>query len=253
MEHFYIIIALLSVIGFGAGLIDTLAGGGGLITVPALLAVGLPPALALGTNRLQACMGELNASLYFLRKKKITIKTLMQGLIFTGIGSTLGTILIQAIHEDIARKIIPWLLLGIILYTFFSPHVSREDVSRKMPETVFFPLFGFLIGFYNGFFGPGTGAFWVFALMFFLGLNIVNATVNAKPMNFIGNFVSLLWFMVGGNVSYGIAIAMGVGQLLGSYVGAHIVITKGAKLIKRLYIIMVMIMMVSLMMKKGSI
>ena len=250
MHHYYLIMIVLTAISFIAGFIDTLAGGGGLITVPALLVVGLPPAVALGTNKFQACVGEVNASIHFIKKKRIDFKRLTYGLIFTGIGTTAGTILVQIMHQGIARKIIPVLLLVVILYTIFSPKVKDQDVQARLSDAMFFPIFGLLIGFYNGFLGPGTGSFWVFVLMLLLGLNIVNATMYAKPLNFMGNFLSLIWFIVGGSVYYSLAIAMSVGQLAGSKLGAHMVITKGRQLIRPLYLTMVIATMVVLLLRE---
>ena len=248
--HYEFLIPILLIVGFVAGAVDTIAGGGGLITVPVLMSLGLPPAVALGTNRMQSCMGELSASLHFLKKKMLNLSDSKWGVFYTALGSSLGSILIQYIHMNLARKIIPWLLLGVILYTFLSPKIADEDVQKRMSTHVFYFLFGLGIGFYNGFFGPGTGSFWIFAFMLFAGLNIVSSTMHAKPLNFIGNVASLLWFVMGGNVSYLLAIAMGVGQIMGARLGARIVISNGAALIRPFYLTMVTLLTLSLFLKE---
>ena len=233
------------------GLVDSLSGGGGLITVPTLLAIGLPPSLALGTNKFQGCVGEINASLYFIRKKQIQLKTIVPGLLAVAVGTTLGTFVIQRLHEHVARQLIPWLLLCIMLYTFFSPKMTNAESKQRLSAPIFYAVFGVLIGFYNGFFGPGTGSIWIFVFMFFLGFTVVKATIYTKPLNFTGNVLSLIWFVVGGNVNYSYALVMSAGQLLGSWLGARIVMEKGVKWIRPLYLIVVTIMVVSLFLRHG--
>ena len=248
--HYEFLLPILLMVGFVAGMVDTIAGGGGLITVPVLMSLGLSPAVALGTNRMQSCMGELSASLHFLKMKKLKLSEIKWGLVYTTLGSSLGSILIQYIHMTLARKIIPWFLLAVILYTFLSPKIKEDDIRRRMKPHLFYFTFGVALGLYNGFFGPGTGSFWIFAFMLFAGFNILKAAMHAKPLNFIGNVASLVWFVIGGNVSYLMAIVMGVGQVMGARVGARIVIKKGADLIRPFYLTMVSLLTLSLFLKE---
>ncbi|MDF1759837.1 MAG: TSUP family transporter [Coxiellaceae bacterium] len=248
MTHWITLIAL-GFTGLIAGIIDTLAGGGGLICVPALLSAGLSPAVTLGTNKLQSCVGELNATLHFLRKKKIDLKQMVMALIITAISATTGAICIQLIHPDILGKLLPFLLLVVLIYTIFSPKAREVDGKAKLSWRHFSLIFGVLIGFYNGFFGPPTGSLWMFSLMFFAGMNIVNATMHTKPLNFIGNVTSVIPFILVGNINYPAAIAMAIGQLIGSHIGAGLVIHRGHRLIKPFYIIMVSIMLIDVFIK----
>jgi uncharacterized membrane protein YfcA len=246
--HFMLIVLLVSV-ACVASLIDTIAGGGGLITLPVLLMLGLPPAFALGTSKFQACVGELNASIHFIRSKRIDFKKIFIGLIIVAVSATVGALCIQLIHDSVARKIIPWLLLGILVYTYFSPRFQSEHATQKIPTILFFIIFGLTIGFYNGFLGPGTGAFWTFAWMFFMGFDLMHASLYMKPLNMTGTFFSVIFFMIGHHVLYTIASIMMVGQLIGSYIGVHMVLKKGLALIRPIYLSVVTVLMVVMFVK----
>jgi uncharacterized protein len=247
--HHILILLILTGVAFCAGIIDTLAGGGGLLTVPALLSAGIPPVIVLGTNRLQSIFGELTASIHFFRKKKLNVKGLLFGFLMTAIGSVLGSVVAQLIHPENLKKIIPILLVIVLIYTILSPAAKDIKPKQILSDVVFFIIFGLIIGFYNGFFGPPTGTFWMFSLMCFLGLDIVRATMHAKPLNSIGNIASLIVFMIGGKVYYSVGLCMGAGQICGARIGAHLVIHKGHKLIKPLFITVVSIMLIDILIK----
>lgn len=240
---------ILAVVGFTAGVIDTLAGGGGLIALPALLNFNLPPAVVLGTNKFQAACGELNASLHFFRHKKFNLKEIGFGLVLLMLGATLGAVIVQILHPRALQKLIPWLLLVILIYTILSPRPVTEARPPKLSSRWFYVLIGFPIGIYNGFFGPGTGSFLIVSIMVFLGCDIVKSTIISKPLNFAANLVALLWFIFGGNVNYSIGLVMALGQLVGTNLGARLVIYRGNKIIKPLYVTVVAIMTLDLFLK----
>ncbi len=247
MHHLsWITYVILTLIGCGAGVVDTIAGGGGLITVPALLMAGLSPAMSLGTNRLQSCIGESTATIRFIQGGELELKKLWLGLIFASIGSTIGTILIQIIHPLHLKKIIAALMLIILIYTIFSPKLAHKSVKPKMSLSLFGLIFGTIIGFYNGFFGPGTGSFYVVAFMFFMAMNIKSAVIHTKPLNLIGNILSFFWFALGGHVAYIVGIFMGIGQMVGAYIGAHFVMREGSRLIKPIFIAAVFLMTINI-------
>lgn len=255
MFHFVfhpILIVPLMLIACAAGLIDTIAGGGSLITVPALLMLGLPPAFAFGTSKLQSCIGEMNATIHFIRSKKINFKKLAPGFFFVAIGSTVGTLLIQHMNNSTADNIVPWILLCVVIYTYLSPYFSAKNVTQKISYSLFFILFGLVIGFYNGFLGPGTGAFWVFLFMFFLGFDLVSASMHAKPLNMVGSFASLIFFIIGQHVIYSVGLIMAIGQLVGSRMGAHLVIHKGIIIVRPLYLVAITMMLIILFVKLFS-
>lgn len=236
----YLVIIALFFVAIIAGIVDTIAGGGGLITLPMLLFFNIPPATALGTNRLQATIGEFSAIVFFIRKKVLNFNFLLNGIVFTAIGAITGTILAYSINENTLTFILPILLLLIAVYSLFSHKVLVDIESHKLLSTKnFLVLSGLIIGFYNGFFGPGTGSIWILAFVVLLGSTVSQATINAKPLNFIGNFISLLVFLFLGKVSILIGVIMGFGQILGAFIGSHLVVNKGAKIIKPIFIAVV--------------
>lgn len=236
----YFAISVLFFVAIIAGIVDTIAGGGGLITLPMLLFFNIPPVTALGTNRLQATIGEFSAIVFFIRKKALNFNFLRNGIIFTTIGAAIGTVLAYSINEKTLAFALPVLLLIMAVYSLFSHKVLKDVESHQLLSTQkFLVSSGLVIGFYNGFFGPGTGSIWILAFITLLGATASQATINAKPLNFIGNFVSLLVFLFLGKVSIIIGIIMGLGQILGAFIGSHLVINKGVKIIKPIFIIVV--------------
>jgi uncharacterized membrane protein YfcA len=225
---------------FIAGLIDSIAGGGGLITVPVLLGIGLPPHFALGTNKLQASFGSCSAMLHFLRAGTVKLSDCWSGIIWTTIGAVLGVWAVQFLDVTLLKQLIPWLLAAIALYTLLSPRLGAEDSHARMKPGPFYLLFGLVIGFYDGFLGPGTGTFWTMALMMLLGCSMLRATATTKVMNFTSNIVALIFFLAVGQVRFAEGIVMGAGQFLGARVGSKLVITRGTAFIRPLFITMVL-------------
>jgi uncharacterized membrane protein YfcA len=240
------ILLLLFITGLFAGTVDAIAGGGGLICLPILLGLGVPPHVAFGTNKLQGTIGTLAAAQRYYRHGLISAKSIYRGLAFGLVGSFLGAMSVQIINSHLLRNIIPYILLSILLYTVFSPRLNDQDHAPRMRESWFYLFFGFGLGFYDGFFGPGTGSFWLVALTFFLGYNIIKATAYTKVFNLNSSVVATLCFMVGGNIDYRFALCMAAGQLIGGRLGAHLAITRGARLIRPLFICVVSVTIASL-------
>lgn len=239
MEMTLITGLIMAATGFLAGFVDSIAGGGGIITVPVLLSLGLPPHLALGTNKLQACFGSITSTTRYYRKKLFTLKDTWLGIVFTLIGAMIGTILIQMVNPDFLMKAIPLFLLIIFLYTLLSPKLGATDKQVSMSKFLFFPLAGLLLGFYDGFFGPGTGSFWTIALVVLYGLNLKKATGTTKVMNFTSNIVSLAVFIAGGKVVFLAGFVMGAGQIAGAWTGSHMVIKHSTRFIRVFFLIVV--------------
>jgi len=236
-EFYYYVIFLAT--GFLAGFVDSIAGGGGIITVPVLMASGMPPHVALATNKLQSTFGSFTASMNFLRKGLFSLKDVYLGVIFTFIGAAIGTKTILLLDAGILNKIIPFMLILIFLYTLFNPKLGTIDKKGRFTKPVFFLIFGILLGFYDGFFGPGTGTFWTIALVALLGLNLKKATATTKIMNFTSNVVSLGVFLFSGNVLFFIGILMGFGQIVGAFVGSSIVVKKDVTFIRGFFLFVV--------------
>ncbi len=248
MDH-WLLLLILGIVGFSAGIIDTLTGGGGLLTLPVLLATGLPPMVALGTNKIQGVIGEITSSVRFLRHHNFKIEKIYFGLACVIISSSLGAILVQHLQTALLEKTIPFLLLAVLIYIAISPRWLKSKHNILLSERNFYLLIGSAIGFYNGFLGPGTGAFWVFSFVCFLNYSIVKATIYTKPLNAIGNLVSVFWFVLSGNIHYQYFFVMAIGQFAGAYIAANWVITKGHWLIRPVFITTVLIMTIILFKK----
>ncbi|KGQ28466.1 hypothetical protein JP31_02220 [Gallibacterium anatis] len=245
------IYAILFLLAGIAGFIDAIAGGGGLITIPALLAAGLPPAAALATNKLQASGGSFSASLYFVRKKAVDLRTVWKMILGTFSGAMVGTIAVQLIDASIVKSLLPILVLVVGLYFLFSPKLGEKDCHQRLSFTAFALAAAFPIGFYDGFFGPGTGSFLCVAFVTLLGFNLAKATAHAKILNFTSNFTSLVFFILGGEVYWTLGFVMMIGGFLGARLGAKMVLTKGQKLIRPMVVIMAFIMTAKMMYDYG--
>jgi len=230
------IILVLSAIAVLAGFIDAIAGGGGLITVPALLWAGVPPLNALATNKLQGCFGSGTASYRFWRKRHINFRELLLPIALTFIGAALGTWTVQHIHNDWLNQIIPILLIGVALYFALSPSLKDFDGHQRISIGAFGLTGGLIVGFYDGFFGPGTGSFFFAAIVLLLGWGAKRATGATKLLNFTSNIASLVFFATGGQVFWALGLAMGTGQIIGAWLGSHLAIRHGGEIIQPLVI-----------------
>jgi uncharacterized protein len=232
-------LALLTLVGFAAGFVDSIAGGGGLLTVPALLAAGLPPHLALGTNKLQSSFGSLTATLAYRHSGLVRVRRIWRGILFTALGAALGTATIQRMSADFLGLLIPLLLAAIFVYMLRQPRVGDEDRRARLAEGPFYLLAGLGIGFYDGFFGPGTGSFWTILMVLLLGYNLKKATAHTKVVNFTSNAVALATFAVGGHVVLLPGLLMGLGQMSGAYLGSRLVIRRHAGFIRGFFLCVV--------------
>lgn len=251
MEISVELLAILFSVALVAGFIDAIAGGGGLITIPALLMTGMSPALALGTNKLQACGGSFSASLYFIRKRAVNLSEVWLLIVLTFIGSAIGTLLIQQVDSSIIRKVLPFLMLAIGLYFLFTPKLGEEDRQQRFSFVGFAFTAAALIGFYDGFFGPGTGSLFSLAFVTLLGFNLAKATAHAKVLNFTSNIASLMLFLIGGQVLWSVGLAMMAGQIIGGNLGAKMVLTKGKSLIRPMVVLMSFIMTAKMVYDQG--
>jgi uncharacterized membrane protein YfcA len=226
--------------GLVAGFVDSIAGGGGLITLPVLLNLGIDPKLALGTNKLQAAFGSGSATWHYARAGTVSLSDCKLGFAVTFLGAALGSWFVQRLPRDLLLHTMPILLVVVAVYCLLQPDLGAGSAPPRLSRTVFAVGFGLLLGFYDGFFGPGTGTFWVMAFVAGLGFNLVKATGHTKVMNFASNLSSLLFFLLGGNVLFGAGLTMGLGQLLGARIGSRMVVAKGAKFIRPIFILMVL-------------
>jgi uncharacterized protein len=240
---------LLAFFGTGlvAGFVDSIAGGGGLITLPVLLSVGLDPQTALGTNKLQATCGSGSAAWHYAQAKTVPLRDCTRGFVLSLVGAVLGTLVVRRVDPSFLRRAIPVLLIAVALYMLLKPRLGAEDLRPRMSRGWFDLVFGLLIGFYDGFFGPGTGTFWTMAFMLGLGFNLTRATGYTKVMNFASNLGSLAFFLLGGDVRWSAGLAMGAGQLLGARIGSRMVIARGTKFIRPVFLAVVFALTIKLL------
>jgi uncharacterized membrane protein YfcA len=237
MEFSIELLSILFFVGILAGIIDTIAGGGGLITIPTLLFTGMPPATALATNKLQSVFGTFTASIYFIRKKMINLKDMKLMIIIAFCSSILGGWALLKIDSSLLIKIVPILLILIGIYFLLSKDIGKVEKHKIVSTILFTFTFIVIISFYDGFFGPGTGSFFTIAFIYLLGNNMQQATAQTKILNFATNLGSLLIFSFLGKIYLLIGLIMGFGQTIGAIIGAKLVISKGQKLIRPVVVI----------------
>lgn len=232
-------IGLLFGTGLVAGFVDAIAGGGGLITLPVLLSTGIDPHSALGTNKLQAVFGSGGATAHHLRAGSAKWAECRRGFVFTFVGALLGAVAVQYLDPNLLKRFIPVMLLAVALYVFFKPKFGEQDIHPRMTPGRFNLVFCLGIGFYDGFFGPGTGTFFAMAFALGLGFNLIKATAHTKVMNFASNLASLILFLCLKQVWFVAGLTMGVGQWLGAWLGSRMVLRGGARFIRPVLILVV--------------
>ena len=236
------VILMLTAVAALAGFIDAIAGGGGLLTIPAMLLANIPPVLTLGTNKLQAASGALAASITMIRKGVVKPKNIKTGIIAAFIGSIFGSIAVQLSPPDLLEKLIPFLIAAIGIYTLFAPKLGAVETKPRISEGKWQKVAAPIIGFYDGYMGPGTGMFFALGNVALRGRRIVEATGAAKVLNLSTNIGSLIFFILGGNVLWKVGLAMMVGQTIGAYFGSHMVVKGGGKLIRPMIVLVCLAM-----------
>lgn len=230
------VLLLLAVAGFVAGFIDSIAGGGGLITVPALLLAGLSPVEALGTNKLQSVFGSGSATYAYGAAGLVDVKRQLPSAALAFLGSIAGAVLATILPGNWLRAVLPAMLVVIALYFAFKPDMSDVDRAQRISPFLFGVTIVPLIGFYDGLFGPGTGSFFMLAFVALAGYGVLKATAHTKLLNFASNVGSLLFFSAAGVVVWKVGLVMGAAQFLGARLGARLAMKNGARLIKPLLV-----------------
>lgn len=238
---------LLFVTGLVAGFVDSIAGGGGLITLPMILSFGGNPQVALGTNKFQATFGAASAAWHYSKAGAVDLSDCWRGCAITFAGALGGTFSVRQVGPHTLKVIIPLLLIAVAVYSLRNPTLGERETQARFERHRFDLIFGLLLGFYDGFFGPGTGTFWTMAFVLGMGFNLTRATGYTKAMNFSSNVCSLLIFAVAGQVNYLAGTAMGVGQLIGARFGSRMVMKRGTKFIRPVFITVVLTITVKLL------
>lgn len=246
------LVAALILAGFLAGFVDAIAGGGGLITVPVLLLCGLSPAQALATNKLQGAFGAGTAALAYSRAGLVDLGGQWRLAALAALASGLGAVLALVLPPDLLRAAMPWLLIGAALYFALKPGLSDADRPRRMAPLAFAALAVPAVGFYDGFFGPGTGSLFMVAFVVLAGQGMLKATAHTKLLNLASNVGALVIFALGGQVLWALGLAMAAAQVAGASLGARTAMRRGSAIIRPLLVLVCLGMAVRLLGQAGG-
>lgn len=223
---------------FFAGFIDSMAGGGGLISLPATLLAGIPPQLALGTNKFMASAGTTFAFITYARNNMIVWRVAAIGLFFSLAGSAAGSKTALYLSNEALGKVLIFMLPLAALLTFMPVGRARQaDTPGAAALYIATPLVCAAIGFYDGFFGPGTGTLMLLSLHFFLGLDLVKASGTTKVFNLASNVSSLVVFLINGKVLFLAALPMAAANVAGNILGSRLAIKRGSGLIRKVLLL----------------
>lgn len=231
------LLLLLALAAFLAGMVDAIAGGGGLITVPALLLAGADPVAALATNKLQGTFGAATAAVAYGRAGHVQLGEQAGMAAIAALGGAAGALVAHLVPADILRLIMPVVLIGIALFFALKPGLTDADRTQRMTPAVFAFAAVPLIAAYDGFFGPGTGSFYMLAFVMLAGFGVLKATAHTKLLNFASNLGSLVVFVAAGAVWWKVGLVMAVAQIAGAALGARLAMRVGARLIRPLLVI----------------
>lgn len=240
-------VAMLAFAGFAAGFVDSIAGGGGLITIPALLLAGFSPVEALGTNKLQGMFGSGSATIHYASKGHVDLRRQLPSALLALAGSAVGALLATIVPGDLLRALLPLVLIAIALYFALKPNMNDVDRTERLSPFLFGVTLVPAIGFYDGLFGPGAGSFYMLAFVALAGYGVLKATAHTKLLNFASNIGGFIVFAAVGVVYWKIGLMMGVAQFLGARVGASLAMRVGARLIKPLLVIVCLALAVKLL------
>lgn len=230
-------LALLTSAATVAGFIDAIAGGGGLITLPALLLAGLPPAQAIATNKLQGTFGVAAASYRYWRAGQIGIAHLRTAILATAAGAAAGALAVTQIDAAFLKPVMPWALVAAAIYFALAPYLRDHSPRAGLSPLAFALAAAGPVGLYDGFFGPGAGSLYTLAFVVLAGAGLLAATAQAKVLNFTSNIVSLGVFVVAGQVDFAVGLPMAAGQAAGAWLGSHIALRHGTTIIRPLLVI----------------
>jgi uncharacterized membrane protein YfcA len=245
------IVALLVAAAFLAGFVDSIAGGGGLITIPALLLAGAPPVHALGTNKLQGMFGAASATWSYARHGHVDLRTQLLPALLAFAGAFLGALTATVLPGDIFAAVLPVLLVAIAVYFLVRPGLDDIDRARRMTPFLFGVAIVPLIGFYDGLFGPGTGSFFMLSFVALAGFGLLKATAHTKLLNLASNVGGLVLFAFAGAVLWKIGLVMGVAQIAGAQIGSRVAMKGGARVIKPLLVLVCLALAVKLVSEPG--
>ncbi|MFK0311054.1 TSUP family transporter [Pseudomonas sp. NPDC090233] len=237
---------ILALVAFVAGFIDAIAGGGGLLTTPALLTAGMPPHLVLGTNKLSSTFGSATAGFTYYKRKLFHPAQWRPALLATLVGASIGAVVAHYMPAEWLNRMLPVIVFACGIYLLFGGTPKAPlDADAPIKKKWQFPQ-GFTLGFYDGVAGPGTGAFWTVSTLLLYPIDLVRASGVARSMNFVSNIAALTVFVISGQVDYVVGLCMGLSVMVGAFFGARTAISGGSKFIRPVFITVVLALTVRL-------
>ncbi len=230
------LILMLIAAAFAAGFIDSIAGGGGLITVPALLLAGLPPAQALATNKVQGGFGAATAAITYARRGLVDPRKQLGSAAIAFTAGLLGALMVSYIPTQALGYILPVLLIGIAIFFALKPGLNDQDRAQRIRPALFAATIVPVIGFYDGLLGPGAGAFYMLGFVMLAGYGVLKATAHTKLLNFASNLGGLTAFALVGQPLWLLGMTMAVAQIAGATLGSRLAMRVGARVIKPLLV-----------------
>ncbi|MFI0397342.1 TSUP family transporter [Paracoccus jiaweipingae] len=231
------LIALLMLAAFAAGFVDSIAGGGGLITLPALMLAGVPPAQALATNKIQGAFGAATAAITYARRGHVDLRRQKLAAAMAFGGGLAGAGLVSVLPTDWLRLVLPVLMIAIAAFFALKPGLNDLDRAQRIAPAGFALLVVPCLGFYDGLLGPGAGAFYMLAFVMLAGFGILKATAHTKLLNLASNLGGLTAFALAGQPLWLLGLAMGAAQIAGAACGSRLAMRIGARLIKPLLVV----------------
>ncbi|WP_125106852.1 MULTISPECIES: TSUP family transporter [Gulosibacter] len=244
-------LVLLTVAAFGAGWIDAVVGGGGLIQLPALV-IGLPQNLpspyVLGTNKLAAFMGTFSASLVYLRRLRTQLIVILPLVIGAYSGSTGGAWFSRFLPREILTPVVLVAVVGIGVYILVKPRLGITHEPRHEGSAMGWRagVIGLCVGFYDGLLGPGTGSFFVILMVAVLGFGFLEASVNAKIANVVTNIAAIVLYGLHGEVVWVLGLIMGTANILGAVIGARMAVRRGSEFVRKIFVVAISILALKL-------
>lgn len=243
------IVGFLVAVAVCAGFVDAIAGGGGLLTLPALLIAGMPPVAAVATNKLQGTFGVAAASFAFWRAGHIDVARLRPAILAVAAGAAAGSLAVQWLDAEHLKRVVPAVLLLVAAYFALAPYLGESVRRARLGPLPFAVAAAAPIGAYDGFLGPGAGSMYLMALVVLAGVDLVKGVAATKLLNLTSNAVALAIFAAAGHVDYTVGLAMAAGQVFGARAGARVAMARGASLIRPLVVIVSIAIAVSLLLR----
>lgn len=240
---------LCPIIGFGAA-VDAIAGGGGLITLTAYVAVGLPPTTALGNNKFASASGTLVASIQYLAQKQVSLLVGGIAILTTFIGSAYGSFLATRYAATYLSYLLIILVPSLAIFMMVNPNFGKASIRLRSFTLLLSGITGFVMGMYDGFFGPGTGMFLTLIFTSVLGLDLLKACGTARIVNLASNLAALTIFLYHGVIDFYIAIPCAVSAIIGGYIGSHLALRVGSKVVKPVMLLVLSLLLIKVVVER---